>query len=282
MIRPAAPGFVVRGQVIAPSEVVETHRASVRALTALGTAPTYNFAAMKLSVAAGCVVVAGLLLLGLAGPAHRLGLPLGSAFAMVRWSAYIALAGAALSLAVVFWSRRKSRKGATAVASIGLVAGILTAAIGYGWLRVALNAPLLHDVSTDLENPPVFEAVLAHRPESSHSLVRTREVDLLQRQHYPDLAPLVIPQPARLVFDRARLVADNQGWTIVASDPAAGRIEATDTTKWFGFTDDIVVRLTAWGTGTRVDIRSASRSGATDTGTNARRVQRFLAALQQP
>jgi uncharacterized protein (DUF1499 family) len=84
------------------------------------------------------------------------------------------------------------------------------------------------------------------------------------------------------VFDRARLVADNQGWTVVASDPAAGRIEATDTTRWFGFTDDIVVRLTAWGTGTRVDVRSASRSGSTDAGTNARRVQRFLAALQEP
>ena len=140
----------------------------------------------------------------------------------------------------------------------------------------------LHDITTDLENPPAFTAIVARRPAGSHSLTRTREVDLLQRQHYPDLAPLVIPLPSRLVFDRARLVAENQGWTIVASDPAAGRLEATDTTWWFGFTDDIVVRLTAWGTGTRVDVRSASRRGTTDTGTNARRVQRVLAALQQP
>jgi uncharacterized protein (DUF1499 family) len=237
---------------------------------------------MKVSAAAGFVVIAGLLLLALAGPAHRLGLPLASAFAVVRWSAYIALGGAALSLAAVLWARRKGGKGPTAIAALALVAGILTASVGYGWLRLALNAPLVHDVSTDLENPPVFKAVLASRPEGSHTLVRSREVDLLQRQHYPDLAPLVIAQPTRLVFDRARLVADNQGWTIVASDPAAGRIEATDTTKWFGFTDDIVVRLTPWGTGTRVDIRSASRWGSTDTGTNARRVERFLAALQQP
>jgi len=61
-----------------------------------------------------------------------------------------------------------------------------------------------------------------------------------------------------------------------------GRLEATDTTWWFGFTDDIVVRLTAWGAGTRVDVRSAARHGTTDTGSNARRIRRFLAALQQP
>jgi len=237
---------------------------------------------MRLSLTAGGVAVAGLLLLGIAGPAHRLGLPLGDAFSVVRWSAYVALAGAVLSLGAVFWARRASRRGAAAVAAAGVVLGILTSAVGYTWLRVALGAPPLHDITTDLENPPAFTAVVARRPPGSHSLTRTREVDQLQRQHYPDLAPLVIPLPARLVFDRARLVADNQGWTIVASDPAAGRIEATDTTWWFGFTDDIVVRLTAWGTGTRVDVRSASRRGTTDTGTNARRVQRVLAALQQP
>ena len=168
------------------------------------------------------------------------------------------------------------------MAVAGVVLGVLTAAIGYGWLRAALGAPPLHDITTDLENPPAFTAVVARRPAGSHSLTRTREVDLLQRQHYPDLEPLIIPLPARLVFDRVRLVAENQGWTIVASDPATGRIEATDTTWWFGFTDDIVVRLTAWGTGTRVDVRSASRRGTTDTGTNVRRVQRVLAALQQP
>ena len=237
---------------------------------------------MGLSLVAGGVAVASLLLLGIAGPAYRLGAPLGSAFTIVRWSAYAALGGAGLSLGALLWARHKGRRGPLAVAAAGLVVGVLTAAVGYGWLRVALSAPLLHDVSTDLENPPAFKAVLAERPSGSHALVRTREVDQLQRQHHPDLEPLVIPQPARLVFDRARLVADNQGWTIVASDPAAGWIEATDRTWWFGFTDDIVVRLTAWGTGTRVDVRSAARYGNTDTGTNARRIRRYLAALQEP
>jgi uncharacterized protein (DUF1499 family) len=237
---------------------------------------------MGLSIAAWAVAVVGLALLGAAGPAYRLGASLGSAFAIVRWAAVVALAGAALSLGTFWWARRKARRGAAVFAGFGVLVGVLTAGIGYGWLRQAEGAPPLHDVTTDLENPPAFEALAAERPTGSNALTRSRDVDELQRQHYPELAPLVLAQPARLVFDRARLVADNQGWTIVASDPDNGRLEATDTTRWFGFTDDIVVRLTPWGTGTRVDVRSASRYGTRDTGTNARRIRRFLSALQAP
>jgi uncharacterized protein (DUF1499 family) len=228
------------------------------------------------------VAVAGLALLGAAGPAYRVGVPLGSAFSMVRWAASIALGGAVLSLVAVFWSRRKGRTGPAVVAGLAVLLGLLTAAVGYGWLRQAQAAPALHDVTTDLENPPAFEALAARRPGDSNPLTRSREVDQLQRQHYADLAPVTLSQPQRLVFERARLVAENQGWTIVTSDQDSGRLEATDTTWWFGFTDDVVVRLTPWGTGTRVDVRSASRYGATDTGTNARRIRRFLAALQAP
>ena len=66
------------------------------------------------------------------------------------------------------------------------------------------------------------------------------------------------------------------GWRIVTADKASGRIEATDTTRWFGFEDDVVVRLTPWGSGTRVDVRSVSRIGRSDVGTNARRIRRYL------
>jgi len=61
---------------------------------------------------------------------------------------------------------------------------------------------------------------------------------------------------------------------------AAVATASGDTTTWFGFTDDIVVRFTSWGAGTRVDIRSMSRGREHDMGTNARRIRRFLAALQ--
>jgi hypothetical protein len=74
------------------------------------------------------------------------------------------------------------------------------------------------------------------------------------------------------------LSPSGDGWA--TADKSAGIIEATDTTRWFGFKDDVAVRMTRWGSGTRVDVRSVSRIGASDVGTNARRIRRFLGALQ--
>lgn len=78
----------------------------------------------------------------------------------------------------------------------------------------------------------------------------------------------------------AMAAAQAMGWLIVTADTSTGRIEATDTTRWFGFKDNVVVRLTPWSSGTRVDVRSVSRVGVGDTGTNARRIQRFLDRLR--
>jgi uncharacterized protein (DUF1499 family) len=70
------------------------------------------------------------------------------------------------------------------------------------------------------------------------------------------------------------------GWDIVARAPADGRLEAVDTSPWFGLRDDIVVRIRAEGTGSRVDIRSKSRAGESDLGVNARRIRDFIARLK--
>jgi uncharacterized protein (DUF1499 family) len=80
-------------------------------------------------------------------------------------------------------------------------------------------------------------------------------------------------------FDRALATARAMGWEIIASDPTAGRIEATDTTLWFGFKDDVVVRVEAAPGGSRVDVRSLSRVGLSDVGTNAARIEKYLTAL---
>jgi hypothetical protein len=101
----------------------------------------------------------------------------------------------------------------------------------------------------------------------------------LQRSGYPDLHAAVLPLPPAAAFDAALAAAREMGWDIVASDAAAGRFEATDTTPWFGFKDDIVVRVTPEGRGCRVDVRSVSRVGRGDLGTNARRIRRYVAKL---
>ena len=69
------------------------------------------------------------------------------------------------------------------------------------------------------------------------------------------------------------------GWEIVDANPGQGRIEATDATFWFGFKDDMVVRVAPTETGSRVDVRSLSRVGRSDVGTNAKRIRAFLARL---
>ncbi|MGZ4877228.1 MAG: DUF1499 domain-containing protein, partial [Candidatus Angelobacter sp.] len=86
--------------------------------------------------------------------------------------------------------------------------------------------------------------------------------------------------PPAQAFDRAAAAAHGMKWEMVATDPAQGRIEATATTFWFGFKDDIVVRIAADGNGSRVDVRSLSRIGKSDVGANARRVRDYLAKVK--
>jgi uncharacterized protein (DUF1499 family) len=81
-------------------------------------------------------------------------------------------------------------------------------------------------------------------------------------------------------FEHALATVHKMGWDLVAADAAAGRIEATDTTFWFGFKDDVVIRLRPADEGSRVDVRSLSRVGGGDVGTNAKRIRTYLDALR--
>lgn len=143
--------------------------------------------------------------------------------------------------------------------------------------------PRIHDITTDTVEPPQFVALLARRglrasPPEYDGLIATAE----QRRAYPDIQPLVLSVPASQAFDAAVAAARTMGWEIVASDRAAGRIEAIATTRLLRFKDDVVVRLREEPAGVRVDVRSKSRVGVGDLGTNARRIRRFLAMLWHP
>jgi uncharacterized protein (DUF1499 family) len=229
-----------------------------------------------------CVVsVLGLVLLALAGPLYRIGLlALASSFELMRWAAYVGIGGMAIGLiagAIAYFQRRR---GPQLLAGLGFVAGLVAVGIPFQLQRQAQNVPPIHDVSTDLENPPAFEAVLPLRTDAVNPLDRSPELARQQRQGYPDVAPITLPTSRDQTFDKALAAAQSEGWDIVTADKASGRIEATDTSRWFGFTDDIVVRLTAWGSGTRVDMRSVSRVGRGDLGSNARRIRRYFEKLQ--
>jgi len=223
----------------------------------------------------------GLAMLAAAGPAYRLGISLATAYDIMRWAAYVGLAASLAALVAAVLAYRGRRWFGALVASLALVIGVTAVVIPFTWQRRAQSLPPIHDVTPDLENPPAFQAVIARRADAPNGLDRSPLLAELQREGYPDLAPITLPSRPDLTFDRALAVAQALGWEIVTADKSLGRIEATETTRWFGFTDDVVVRLTPWGTGTRVDVRSVSRTGLGDLGRNAARIRSFLDDLSR-
>jgi uncharacterized protein (DUF1499 family) len=216
-----------------------------------------------------------------AGPAYRLHLlGLGGAFWLIRWGAWVGLG--ALVLAVIVGSREHrtvTRHGA-ALAVAAAVVGVLAFAIPLAMLQIAKRAPPIHDISTDTANPPAFAAVVPLRAGAPNSTDYAGDATASQQHRaYPDIQPLTLPLAPQPAFGRALDVARNMGWHIVAQSPADGRIEATDTTGWFGFKDDIVVRVSPAPNGSRIDVRSESRLGDSDLGKNARRVRAYLRKL---
>ena len=234
---------------------------------------------IALRVAVGLAILA-VLLLAVAGPSYRIGLlALQNAFALMGAAAVAGVAALLVAAGVGWLADRRHDRMTRRIAAGAFVVALFAVSIPLNWMRMGRNAPPIHDITTDLANPPQFEAIVPLRADAPNSLERSEEVDTQQREGYEDIAPITLPQPPDQVFDRALAVVQDNGWEIVTADKSAGRIEATATTRWFGFKDDVVVRLTAWGSGTRVDVRSVSRIGRSDVGTNARRIRRFLSAL---
>jgi uncharacterized protein (DUF1499 family) len=234
-----------------------------------------------LALVACGVAVLGLVLLGVAGPLYRLGvLSLPNAFSLLRWAAYIGIAAIVLAIPPAVVGYARGHRLRVLVSALAFLGGAAAFGIPFQWQQSARGLPPIHDITTDLENPPAFEAVVPLRADAPNSLDRPSDLAQQQREGYPDLAPVTLPMPADQAFDRALAEAQSADWQIVTADKSSGRIEATDTTRWFGFQDDIVVRLTPWGSGTRVDVRSVSRVGRGDVGTNARRIRRYVQALQ--
>ena len=226
----------------------------------------------RVALVLGLVAV---LLMPAAGMAYRAGLvPLSAALLPGMGGAALLGTAAMITGAYAAW-----RGAAPALAVAGIVLGLVAVWLPATWIQRARSVPPIHDITTDIADPPTFQAVVPLRANAPNTLDYDPKAGEQQRQAYADVAPAAIAQPPAQVFERALAAAREAGWEIVSSDPQAGRIEATDTTFWFGFKDDVVVRLTPDGSGTRVDVRSVSRVGRSDVGTNARRIRDYLAAL---
>lgn len=213
-------------------------------------------------------------------PGYRLGLwPFRAGISLVRWAGM--LGAAAVLLACISLTIPRLRAGGVRGLLVALAVAGASAGITGFWAARGASAPRIHDISTDTDNPPAFVAALPLRGGAENSVIYGGpRLAAEQRSAYPDIAPLVLAAPPREAFARAQRAAAELGWRVIAADPVAGRLEATDRTAWFGFEDDIVVRIAAAEGGSRVDVRSVSRVGRSDLGANARRIRAFLARLR--
>ncbi|TAM62214.1 MAG: DUF1499 domain-containing protein [Rhodanobacter sp.] len=218
----------------------------------------------------------------LPGPAYRYGLiGLSTAFGAIRIGAMGGLAAGAISLVAIALTLFARHRRYALYAIVGLLLGAFAFVPPWLLVRKARSLPAIHDISTDTVHPPQFQAILPLRAKAPNSPVYGgAEVAAKQHAAYPDIRPLHLAHPAAEVLAAAHEVALAMGWRIVAEQADAGRLEATATTRWFGFKDDVVIRVRPEGNGSRLDIRSESRLGGSDVGANAARIRRFTARLQ--
>lgn len=198
-------------------------------------------------------------------------------FRILNWAAYFGIAGAALSLAGAVIARPGSGRRGFLPAVAGVVLGSLAFGVPAAWSRIAKRVPAIHDITTDTENPPVFVSVLDLRKGAPNSAeYGGPDIAAKQRAAYPDIRTIEVGIPPAKAYEKALEVARRMGWQIVDGNPSEGRIEATATTRWFGFKDDVVIRIAPTPSGgSRLDIRSVSRVGISDVGANACRIRTF-------
>lgn len=185
-----------------------------------------------------------------------------------------------LALLINLRARKNGGGRSTAMAVVlSLPALAVTAVLGFK----AARTPLIHDITTDTTSPPPLMAARSLRASGDNS-PEYPGAAAADQQHsaYADIVPLELVLSPEAAFARSLNVARQLGLTVVARHPDRGLIEATDRSLMFGFTDDIVIRITRSAGGSRIDLRSASRAGVSDLGVNAKRIRAFLQAMKAP
>ncbi len=214
------------------------------------------------------------------------------ALGILPWAVYVGAAAFGLGVIWVVWALVSNDGKGALWGIIGTAGAACVIALPLYEFYVARSVPPIHDITTDIANPPQFVAILPLRA-AAHALNppqydgstmipfdgQKETVAQLQRKYYPDIFTVQVLTPPAKLFARALKAAEGMGWHIVAQDPKTGRIEASDTTFFMGFTDDVVIRVEPSGSGAKLDIRSESRVGFSDIGTNARRIRAYFKEL---
>lgn len=225
------------------------------------------------------LAAAGLLLL--TGPGYKAGwLDIGTTFFKIFPAiVYAAIAALVLGLAALV-ARWRTGKGSIALALFGMVAAVAAASVPVAIKAKAGEVPLIHDITTNTIDPPQYVAIAPLRADAPNPVTYAgEEVAAKQREAYPDLQTIRVRATTAEVFEQAQKVVADLGWTLHEANAQDGRIEATEVTPWFGFSDDVVIRIKPGSEVTLVDVRSKSRVGLSDLGVNAERIRTFRDAL---
>lgn len=205
---------------------------------------------------------------------------LGTAFTILRYSAYTAIGLTVISAGSIWFLRKDGFKVVSLSVIALLLMGSATVTALY-WQQKARSVPPIHDITTDIENPPEFVAIVRLRADAPnpHEYDAEESADA-QREAYPHIQPLYLNADIQDVMDEAVLLITERNWQLAAINRKDGRVEATHKLPWFGFKDDVVILFTETDEGTRVDMRSKSRIGRSDIGVNADRIEKYLTDLK--
>lgn len=238
-----------------------------------------------LAIVALAAGVLGLLLVAGAGPGAKMGLWtwMAGLRTVLKYGAYLGVLAVVLAIAAMLVARRRAGRATLAVAVVALLLGATAWWFPWSFRRHARSVPPIHDITTDWTNPPELVASRALR-DSAHlntALYGGDSIAALQRKAYPDIRPVMLAMRPDQAFAAVLRTARDMGWTDIEAARDQMRVEAVDETPWFGFKDDVVIRVTPASGISRVDIRSVSRVGGSDIGKNADRIRKFVARLKE-
>jgi uncharacterized protein (DUF1499 family) len=222
--------------------------------------------------------VLALLLLLLSGPLYQADiLGLMEAFLAMRIALILGAVAILLALVQVIFMRKTISWPATGVAVLCAAVAIF---MPLSMMNKAKSVPPIHDITTNFVNPPKFVAMLPLRADAPNPAeYQGEDIAGQQREAYPELETQKYTQTTEQVFDAALAVVKRMGLDVVSSDKTLGLIEAYDTTTFFGFVDDVVIRIQSDGQMTVLDARSKSRVGISDIGKNAERLNALIAGV---
>ena len=184
------------------------------------------------------------------------------------------------SVLLFLWDKNKGLNQNRKFLLMALLTSLVPSLLVGAQLRMATLVPEIHDITTDTLNPPVFDDIVALRKGASNDLIyeyqgSAEKLAELQRAAYPDLMPLTSSLSVKQAMERSVGILKEQGLEVINVDHVKGLIEATATSLWYGFKDDVVVRIQATDQSRRIDLRSVSRVGRSDVGANAARIRTF-------